>query len=177
MSFYESDPIEDAPFLELPSMQYGSWGMPGSFRRNNYSLLEPARIFLWQNYAPLIYIIPKSAIIAPLGGVAKFDQIEDRVQLRPGSFLLALSGMTTLPAGFRFSLFDEGSADYVLSDKWENWTDVDFSTPGHSQPHMLPEPYCVVSPGRLQVRVVNLANDTNDFQLALHFAVPKGTAQ
>jgi hypothetical protein len=176
MSFYESDPVEAAPFLELPAFQYGSWGLP-AFRRNNYSLLEPARIFLWQNCGLLGYVIPRSAIANAQvpAGILKYQQIEDRVQLPPGSFLMGLSGYSSAAAGFRFSIYDEGTKDFVLSDKWENSTDVDVSNVDDGKPHMLEDPYCVVSPGILQIKVCNLAATTNDFSLLLWFAVPKGT--
>jgi len=177
MSFYESDPISDAPFLELPSFQYGAWGMPGTFRRNNYSLLEPARSFLWQNYAPVNWVIPRSAVLKQNtpAGVSALGQIEDRFQLPPKSWLLAWAGYSSNAAGFRFSIYDEGAQDYAISERWQNGSDTAVDTSSDSgSPHMLPEPYLVVSPGALQAKVVNLANAINDFQMVVYFAVPKG---
>lgn len=184
MSFYESDPISDAPLLELPAFQYGSWGlpgmpgMPGSFRRNNASMLEPARAFLWQNYSPQNYILPKTVTLLAQSpsGILPLQQVEDRIQVPAGSYILGYSAAVITRSGvvngFRWSIFDEGAQDFVLTDKWQPYTDgVDDGDGG--TPHMLAEPYLVVSPGRLQIRVVNMDNVTSDFQLCTYLAVPR----
>jgi hypothetical protein len=177
-TFYESEPIEEAPFLELPTFQYGSLGMPGPphFRRNNYTIAETLRPFLWANYAPMLYVLPRTALLNQVSpaGILAFQQFEDRAQVPPGTFILGWSAFSAQAAGFRFQIFDEGAKDYVLTEKWQRSSDADVSNTDEGKPHLLPEAYCVVSPGRLQFKVVNLAAVTNDFGLVIHLAIPKG---
>jgi hypothetical protein len=174
--FYESDPLMEMPVLELPSLQYGSMGLPGTtFRRNNFSLAETLRPFLWSNYAPYLFVCPRTSVInaqAP-AGILAFQSYEDRITLQPGSFLVGWSAYSSQAAGFRFQLYDVGAQDYVLTDKWQNWTDAEAGDTAESVPHLLPDPYVVVSPGQLLIKVVNLATVTNDFQMVLHFCSPK----
>jgi len=175
--FYESDPLQDAPFLELPDFQYGS--LLCTPRRNNYTLLEPTRPFLWENFAPYMFVMPSSATILAQtpAGLLPFAQVEDRIQIPGKSWLLGISGFSAHAAGFRFSIYDEGAMSYALSDKWINGSDfsVDPAALG-TTPQILPDPYLVVDPGKLQIKIVNLANANNDCQVILHFAIPKTAA-
>lgn len=175
--FYESDPLTEMPALELPNFQYGP--LLTNPRRNNFSLLEPVRGFLWQNYGLYRWTAPKTSIInaqAP-PGVLPYQQVEDRVQLPPKSWLIAVacvSGGERAADGFRFQIWDEGAQDYCLSDgSWINWTDFLMDPAAGGRPFILPEKYLVVAPGALQIKIVNLSASNNNLSLMLDFAVPK----
>src|SRR5262249_19235293 len=90
--FFDCDPIQEAPFLELPNFQEGS--LPCKPPRNDYSLLEPLRPFLFQNYDPYMWVIPRTAILnaqVPTG-VLPGQQIEDRIQLPKGCWIVGFAG-------------------------------------------------------------------------------------
>jgi len=175
--FFDNDPIQEAPFLELPNFQEGS--LPCRPPRNDYSLLEPLRPFLFQNYDPYMWVIPRTSILnaqVPTG-VLPGQQIEDRIQLPKGCWILGFAAHAS-GIGFRWQIWDEGAQDYAMSDRWLQGTDVDTDTTDGATPCILPDPYLVVSPGRLQVRVTNLDNTAiQNFNLLIHIAVPRKQVQ
>jgi hypothetical protein len=158
MAYYDQ-PEQRAPFLSLPAYLYGS-----------YSVLEPLRRWLWTGYIWQAIVVPRASALP----VAASGQVEDQVQLPAGSWLIGFAGYSPQDAGFRFNIYDAGAQDYALSDRWDNGlsgaSDQDM-TDGQIL-HVLPEPYCLVGNGRLQVRVANLATVAAALQLLLHFAVP-----
>lgn len=181
--YYESDPLNEAPFFEIPSHQYGPkpcGGDPDGGPRQNFSLLEPMRPFLWSGYNWKAFPIPSAAYLlsnTSNGGTGclPFEQREDRVVVAPGSWLVGFSGFSAQAAGFRFQIYDVGAGDYCLNDGFDDLNSGAQANPADTDPampHILPEPYCVVSPGLLQIRIVNSASVNNDMQLLLHFAVP-----
>jgi hypothetical protein len=184
MSFYEQDPLAQAPFLELPAYQYGSLGVNLSGRRNNYSLLEPVRPFLFGPYFWRGLVIPRASVIIANNpdGLTPFQQVEDRFPLPKGSWIVGFSAFSQQDAGFRFQIYDLGAKEFVLCESWmQNQTDAhDPSGAADGIGHILPHPYCVVSAsangwGMLQAKLVNSSNLANDCQLLIHVACPLNT--
>jgi hypothetical protein len=156
--FYEATRNE-MPALDVPSHQFA-----------HLALMGPARRFWFTGYVWRGVVVPR----ANLANVAAYRQIEDKALLPPGSWLLGFSGASSQAAGFRFRIFDVGADDYALSEHWDsNRTGAQDNTDTDpANPYLLPEPYFVVSPGTLQVQIVNSASLANDLQLLLHFAIP-----
>ena len=181
-TFYESGELSTAPFLEIPAHQYG--GLPCNPARNNYTLLEALRPFYEGPFSLQSIVVPRATALLSNSptGVAALQQVEDRVQLPADSWLLGFSAYSAQAAGFRFSLFDVGANDYALNESFEsNKAGAQDNTDSDpAVPHILPEPYCLISsagpgsPGILQVELVNSAAVNNDCQLVLHFAVLSG---
>lgn len=181
-TFYESGGLENEfPGLEVPAHQY--LGLPCDPPRNNFTLLEPLRPFWEGPYSWQGIVVPRAAVLlANSTGILPLGQVEDRVQLPAGSWLVGFAAYSAQAAGFRFSIFDVGANDYAVHETFESNragaqdnTDTDPAIP-----HILPVPYCIVSsagpgsPGILQVELVNSANALNDAQLVLHCAVLSG---
>lgn len=164
MSYYG---VREATALfDLPSFQVG----------DENPLIDPVRPFWEENYSLLMVPFPGADILAinnPVGLLAR-QQVEDRIQVPPGSWLIAVSAYSQQAAGFRYSVFDEGRKRLALGDQWmqnvataQDNTDTDPALPA-----ILPAPYYVVSPGWLQLRIVNSSAAANDAQVLLYFAVP-----
>lgn len=176
--FYESNLI-DPPFWNIPSCQYGPWGVPDDGHFGNWTTLEPARPFLHSGYAWRGIVVPKTAQ-QPVSGN---QQIEYRAQVPPRSWLVALSGFSSIQAaggtpggapGFAFSIFDEGTKRFVGFEGFErSATGVQDNTDTDpALPYVLAHPYCVIAPGWLQIRIKNASASSNQIHLVLHFAVP-----
>jgi hypothetical protein len=154
--FYESAAPNQT--LAVPAYLYGA-----------ASLLEPLRWWQWTGYVWRGVPVPR----AELATVAARGQVEDQVLVPVGSWLVAFSGSCAAAAGFRFQLFDVGRDRFAITDRWvNNRAGATDTTDPDAVMHVLPEPYCIVEPGKLQVSVSNLATVANDLQLLLHFAVP-----
>jgi len=184
MSFYEQDPLHEAPFLELPVYQYGSLGFNLSGRRNNYSLLEPLRPFLFGPYFWRGLVCPRASVSLANNpdGLAPFQEVEDRFPLPKGSCIVGFSAFSQQPEGFRFQIYDRGAKEMAMAEAWQkDQTDAhDPSTVSDGIGHILPHPYWVVSAsangwGVLQVNLVNSSNLPNDCQLLIHVACPLNT--
>ena len=170
----------DEILLELPNFQYGRGTLDPNW--DGYTLsdnnLFPITPFLWGPYWPRIQIFPLSYVSAanggPAAGLNPRQQIEDSVRMPVGSFLLGLSAVSPQPEGFRFTMFDAGRNDWVLSPQWIQSQTI---TP-RGRPYFLMRPYPVVDAGawwgKINMRMVNLSPNPNDCQLALWFAVPAG---
>src|ERR1041384_5377532 len=145
--------------LDSPAYEYGP----------RVSLLDPLRDFQWADYVWRGVALPRKSNL-PL---AAMSQDQDRVQVPPGSWLVGISGGSERTAGFRFQIFDVGAQDHVVAEGFEsNKTGAQDNTDADTVIGMiLAEPYCVVSPGILQVRIVNSSTSTNDCQLLLRFAI------
>jgi len=182
--FYEQGELTSAPFLEIPSHQYGP--LLTNPTRNNFSLLEPLRPFWEGPYAWQGVVVPRCGVLLNSGGatgLAPLQQAEDRVQLPAGSWLVGFAAYSAQAAGFRFSIFDVGANDYCLNQAYESnqaGAQVNSDT-DPAIPHILPVPYCLVAAfgqtAAMQIEVVNSANAYNDCQLLLHFAVPRAGSQ
>jgi len=157
--FYGNDQLSH---LDSPAYEYGP----------RVSLLDPLRPFQWAGYSSRLIPLPGTRNL-PL---AAYARNEDRVQLPAGSWLLGLSGSSAQTAGFRFHIFDVGANDYVISEGEEsNRTGAQDNVDADTViGHILAEPYPLVAPYILQVRIVNSSAFSNDCQLLLHFAVPRG---
>jgi hypothetical protein len=154
--------INEMPALDLPSHNFGP-----------QTLLDPVRRFWWTGFVYRGVVFPRANQV-PFAGVAALRQVEDKIQVPAGSWLVGFSAVSDQTAGFRFRLFDVGADDYALSEYWDsNRTGAQDNTDTDpAKPYILPEPYCVVSPGMLQISLVNSATVANNLQLLLHFAIP-----
>jgi len=176
MPFYGSQPLAEAPLLEIPAHQYGP--LPSDPQRGNFSLLEPIRPFLWGAYRYLGVVVPRASVILANNpdGLNALQQISDVVTLPPRSWLVGFRAYSAQAAGFGFSVFDVGAGDYALNEQFaSNQAGAQDNTDSDPAiPHILPVPYCLVSPGTLQIKLVNSASVSNDCQLVLDFAIPGG---
>jgi hypothetical protein len=170
----------DEILLELPNFQRGAGTLDDTWDDltigdNDLFTISP---FLWGPYWPRLHIFPISTVSALNGGpgvgLTARQQIEDSVRMPVGSFLVGMQAVSPQAAGFRFTMFDAGRNDWVLSPQWIQSQTVQFRT----KPYFLVRPYPIVDAGmgwgKLNFRMVNLATVNNDCQLALYFAVPAG---
>ena len=170
----------DEILLELPAFQYDRGTLDHTWdghtiSDNNLFQVVP---FLWGAWWWRKHIFPISFVSqlngGPGVGLTARQQIEDSVRMPVGSYLVGLSAVSPQPAGFRFTLFDAGRNDWVLSSQWIQSQTV---TP-RGKPYYLLRPYPIVDAGawwgKINVRMVNLATVSNDCQLALDFVVPAG---
>lgn len=169
-SFFGIAAGQASPIFDRPSFRYGV----------EQNLLDPIRPFYAENFTTFMIPMPGAAVLNANNpvGLSAYQQVEDRVQLPPGSWLVALSGYSAQSAGFRYSVFDEGRKQYALSNKWmDNGATASSLNPNAGDdsalPYVLPWPYYIVSPGWLHLRLVNSASVSNDAQLLLWFAVPE----
>lgn len=146
--------------LDSPAYEYGPL----------VSLLDPVRPFQWAHYTWRAMPFPRSGL-CPLAG---YGRDESRVQLPAGSWLLGLSAGSQRAEGFRFHLSDVGANDYVIAEGEESSKTgaQDHTDPDTVIGHILAEPYPLVAPYILQVKLVNSSPLSNDCQLLLRFAVP-----
>jgi hypothetical protein len=170
----------DEILLELPNFQYGRGTLDPNW--NGYTVsdntLFPLVPFIWGAWWPRVHTFPISTVSALNGGpgvgMTARQQIEDSVRMPIGSYLVGLSAVSPQAAGFRFTLFDAGRNDWVLSPQWIESHTITFK----GSPYYLIRPYPLVDAGamwgKINMRMVNLATVSNDCQLALWFAVPPG---
>ena len=156
------NPLLDLDIFDLPAY------MPGY--EIGESLMDPLIAFAQQpGYATALRVTPQVYLLPiPALGVT-----EDTIRVKPGSYLTMLSFGSAQAAGFKFELFDMGAQEYILPP-----TSSVALKPAAGQPpqFILPKPYCVLAPGRIQVILTNLANATNDMQLLMFFAEPSPEA-
>lgn len=157
MQFY-ANPSPDALF-DLPSYRYDG-------RQNTADILRP---FAWSGYVWRGLAVPR-AVELP---VAARVQIERRVQVPAGSYLLAFSGFSDQAAGYKFRIYDIGAQQNALGDIPDDLrSGAQDGSDTDGVLHVLTEPYVIVEPGLLQVTLTNLATAAADMALVLHFAVP-----
>ena len=165
--------------VAMPADQGGFYGSPYGtalpalppFEYGRRSLLETWLPFLLleSGYVWRGHVVPgaSKAVVPALG------QLEERITIPSGSFLLGFAAGSQQPEGFRFELHDIGTGEPALCDRAdENRSGAQDQTDEDPLPHILPVPYAIVPPGQLVVRIANLAAAPNDLQLLLHFAVP-----
>jgi len=146
------------PTIDTPASLYGGW-----------SLNNPARRFFMAGYIARAIVVPRNSYQP----IAALDQIEDRVQVPPKSWLVGLAGASSDAEGFRWQIYDIGQKSYALTDQWDNLiTGAQNTADPDSQPLVLPCAYLVSAPGLLQVKLSNLSSTPADMQLVLWFAVP-----
>jgi hypothetical protein len=170
----------DEILLELPPFQYGPGTLDETWEAHTISdnNLFPITSFLWGPYWPRIHIFPISSVSQANGGpgvgLTARQQIEDSVRVPVGAFLLGLSAVSPQPAGFRFTLFDAGRNDWVLTPQWIESHSVN----PRGKPYFIVRPYPIVDAGagwgKINIRLVNLATVPNDCQLGMYFALPAG---
>lgn len=144
--------------ISTPAYEYGAT-----------SLLEPLAHFVWTGYVWRGVVVPRAAQAL----VPARRQIEERVSVPAGSYLVALAGSSGASAGFRFRIFDVGAQaalEEVPDELRSGALDASDEDPIM---HVLPEPYVIIPPGQLQVVLTNMATSANAMQLLLHFAVPR----
>ena len=170
----------DEILIELPSFQYGAGTLDETWfdltvSDNNLFPIVP---FLWGPYWPRLQVFPISTVSALNGGpgvgLTARQQIEDSARFPVGSYLVGLSAVSPQPAGFRFTMFDAGRNDWVLSPQWIQSQTV---TP-RGKPYFLVRPYPLVDAGagwaKINIRMVNLSTVSNDCQILMYFCVPAG---
>jgi hypothetical protein len=170
----------DEILLELPNFQYGPGTLDEKWNAHTVSdnNLFPVVPFLWGPYWPRMEVFPITRLVqangGPGAGLNPRQQFEDSVRMPVSSFLLGLSAVSPQAAGFRFTLFDAGRNDWVLSPQWVQSQTI---TP-RGKPYFLIRPYAIVDAGmgwgKINLRMVNLATVSNDCQLLMYFAVPAG---
>jgi hypothetical protein len=164
-------PPINLPIPTLPSFQYGDG--PDSI-----SLLDPLGPF-WADalrWSLQMWCVPSTAVLLANtpAGLTAYQNIEDSIIVPAGSFLLGFSSFSAQAAGFRWRIWDVGANAYALSDRWlNNVTDgQDNSDTDAAVPNVLPDPYCIVSPGELHIQLVNSASVSNDIGLIVWIAKP-----
>lgn len=143
-------------------------------RHGDKSLLDPLRPFIQSsNYFHRGMTIPGSWREA----VAARGTVEDQLSVKPGSFLLQISAISSeAPNDFRFEILDLGSKQSISSQmlRYKNAT----GTPNNSKfsnrplPFILPNPLAITSPGTIHFRITNLAAAVNNICMYLQFAEP-----
>jgi len=146
------------------------------------SLLDPLRPFAQSsNYVWQGIPFPDCArsLVPALG------QVEDHLSIAPGSFLLMISAACdqAFPNDFRFQVTDAGTNISTFTNDWVRYTAATGGNrltnaatrfgAGRGLPFILPAPLAIAPPGRMVVKIVNLANAPQNIQLFLQFAVPR----
>jgi hypothetical protein len=154
----------------------------GVNRYHTYAIeaLAPLRQAL--GFEPRAAVIPDSANISVAGN----STYEHRVSVPVGSRLLALSGSTEQPEGFRVQIIDTASNRGLLSQPaqfgnvtGQGYPDGVKDCRGNTiqivqRWHMLPRPRAIIEPALLKVQVTNLSASPNALQLVLFLAQPCG---
>jgi hypothetical protein len=151
-------------------------------RHGGKSLIDPLRPFARSsNYKWLGMPFPDCArSLVPARG-----QVEDHVAIAPGSYLLIISAQCdqAFPGDFRFEVTDAGN-NRTFTNDWVRYTAATGGTrltneatrfgAGRGLPLIVPSPWAISAPGKIVVKIVNLATIDQNIQLFLQFAVPKG---
>ncbi len=130
--------------LELPAFQYG--GLPlDEVSPVLANLTDQVKSILFGGFSPYLVTVPRAAL-APL---AAFAQIEDAVTVPAGSWLVGFTGASPQAAGYRFSIFDVGRNEYVLTPQWmQNLSGaMDDTDTDRPMPNFLVRPYAIVNAG------------------------------
>ena len=138
------------------------------------SLLDPARpFFRAQGYQWRGYAVPTTSAetLTPL------QQIEEQVSVKPGSWLLSITAVSTASAGMRFQIFDRQTGQAIFSEFVSDYAGAGNRNNGHFSgrplPFILPAPYLVSEPGLLTVQIASMsATANNDVRMLLAFAEP-----
>lgn len=100
---------------------------------------------------------------------------EDQISLAPGSFLLAVSGVSDQPEGFRWLLTDKGTKQTLSSDYNRHLAangGLGSKYPTRPLPFYLPSPWAISDAGLLVVQLSNLSSAVNNINLLFQFAEP-----
>lgn len=127
---------------------------------------------------PFVAVMPEAANVS----IAPTGTYEARVSVPVGALLWGISGKSAQTAGATVQVTDSKTQKPLFSQPINigNVTGGTITVPdcygtnhNYTGPvHMLPKAMIVVSPGILQVKIVNLAAAANSLQVALHFAIP-----
>ena len=110
-----------------------------------------------------------------------YQGYEAGVSVPPGSYIISLTGSSSDPAGFKFSLSDKGSklqltektfiqSNLILGNEFPVSGGLVEDNP--FGPYLLKSPLVVMEPGQLQVQITNMAADTAIIQILIGIAVP-----
>jgi hypothetical protein len=115
-----------------------------------------------------IETVPEDASAA-LAGKASFEK---RIALEPGSWLFALSGSSSDPAGYRVQIKERTTRKLLFATAclFENATGQGNASGVTSPLFILPQPLQLVDPGIIAAQVTNLATTANEIQFVLWIA-------
>lgn len=144
-------------------------------RWDGHSIIDPLRAFVdSRNYRARELTAPGSAAELFAGRAT----VESQFTLKPGSFLIQVSAISTAapPNDFRYEILDLGSQRSLSSQPVRYMLTTggiaNSRFPNRPLPFVLPSPLVVTEPGSLNVRIVNLSANANTISLLLLFAEP-----
>ncbi|GEM_PF-2509438 len=127
---------------------------------------------------PFVAVMPEAANTS----IAANGTYEARVSVPVGALLWGISGLSGQAAGATVQVTDSKTQKPLFSQPVNigNVTGGSLTVPDcyganhlYTGPvHVLPKPALVLSPGLLQIKIVNLAAVPNILQVALHFSLP-----
>lgn len=136
------------------------------------------------------YVFPGTDKTIPgtINNIRALENYEDTLVTIPGSIIIQIGGYSTVNNGFRFSLYEVGSQQdimYRMMTRGEMAGSMISMTPSVTPPsgrgiidnepvgnRWMVEPLIILKPGRVNVRIVNIAPADTFIQLVIDVAVP-----